>query len=94
MKKIILLALMCVSMAAQGQTTRSGNTFIQTKKTATRDTVITKYNYQTTDGKTHRIILNRKSGACYIWKVSKNGKGYRQYMSKDITETINREMKG
>lgn len=92
MKHIITtLALLC-AICAQGQTTRQGNTFVQTRKTAVRDTLVTNYKYES-NGKTYPIVVNRKTGACYIWKVSKNGKGYRQYMNKEIKETINKELK-
>lgn len=88
----ITLALAC-AVCAQGHTVRKGNTFVQTRQTATRDTIVTKYNYQTRDGKNYPIVVNRQSGACYIWKTSKNGKGYRQYMGKEIKETICNELK-
>lgn len=93
MKKILLAVLMCASLCVMGQTERKGNTFIQTKNTAARDTIVTQYNYQTRDGKNYKIVLNKKSGACYIWKISKNGKGYRQYMSQDVKAAICSEMK-
>lgn len=93
MKKIKLLSfvLLC-TIFAQGQTVRKGNTFVQTKRAAVKDTLVTNYKYES-NGKTYPIVVNRKTGTCYIWKVSKNGKGYRQYMNKEIKETINKELK-
>lgn len=93
MKTILTTFALLCAMFAQGQTTRQGNTFVQTKREAVRDTLVTKYNYQTQDGKQHPIVINKKTGSCYIWKVSKNGKGYRQYMPKDVKETITKELK-
>lgn len=93
MKKLLILIACCVSLYAQGQTTRLGNTFVLGHRTTGRDTIVTKYNYQARDGKTYSIVVNKKSGACYVWKISKNGKGYRQYMTKEIKETICSEMK-
>lgn len=93
MKKFFITLALACAICAQGHTVRKGNTFVQTRKTATRDTLVTKYNYQTQDGKSYPIIVNKQSGACYIWKISKNGKGYRQYMDKEIKESICNELK-
>lgn len=87
---ITTFALLC-SIAAQGQTTRKGNIFVQAKRETVRDTLVTSYKYES-NGKVYPIVVNRKTGTCYIWKVSKNGKGYRQYMNKEIKETINKEL--
>lgn len=92
MKTILTAAAFLCAICAQGQTTRKGNTFIQAKRAAVKDTLVTNYRYES-NGKTYPIIINKKTGTCYIWKVSKNGKGYRQYMNKEIKETINKELK-
>lgn len=93
MKKylIITAALLC-AMCAVGQTIRKGNTFSRQRKTTERDTLVTPYNFKA-KGKTYPIVINKYTGACYIWRKSKNGKCYRQYMSKDIKETVCKELK-
>lgn len=93
MKTLITSFVLLCTIFAQGQTARHGNTFVQTKRESVKDTLITKYNYQSRDGKQHPIIINKKTGACWIWKTSKNGKGYRQYIPKDVKETITKELK-
>lgn len=92
MKTLFLSVLCMCAISAHAQVTRKGDTFCQVKKTIVRDTLVTKYKYES-QGKTYPIVLNKKTGSCYIWKVSKNGKGYRQYMSKEIKETICKELK-
>lgn len=88
MKHLLLTAALFCTICAAGQTTRKGNTFVQK---VVRDTLVTSYKYET-NGKSYPIVVNRKTGACYICKVSKNGKWYRQYLSKEIRETINKEL--
>lgn len=89
MKHLLLTAALFCTICATGQTTRKGNIFAQAK--AVRDTLVTSYKYES-NGKAYPIVVNRKTGACYICKVSKNGKWYRQYLSKTIRETINKEL--
>lgn len=89
MKHLLLTAAIFCTICAAGQTTRKGNTFAQKK--AVRDTLVTSYKYEANE-KTYPIVVNRKTGACYICKTSKNGKWYRQYLSKTIRETINKEL--
>lgn len=79
-----------LSMSAAAQT-RKGDVFVSERKAAARDTVITKYKYEV-KGTQYPIVVNRKSGACYICKVSKNGNWYRMYLNKEIKEAICKEM--
>ena len=90
MRTLLISAALFCTICAAGQTTRTGNTFVQQK--AVRDTLVTTYKYES-NGKTYPIVVNKKTGACYICKVSKNGKWYRQYMGKEIKETICNELK-
>lgn len=100
MKKLIItFAAMLLTMgaAAQGYT-RQGNTFKATTthkaSTATRDTIVTAFKYQTTDGTSHPIIVNKQSGACYIWRTSKkSGKPYKMYLKAEIKAAIAKELK-
>ena len=90
MRTLLTAAAIFCAICAAGQTTRKGNTFVQQK--AVRDTLVTSYKYES-NGKTYPTVVNRKTGSCYICKVSKNGKWYRQYMGKEIKETICNELK-
>ena len=89
MKHLLLTEALFCTICATGQKTRKGNTFAQAK--AVRDTLVTSYKYEA-NGKTYPIVVNRKTGSCYICKVSKNGKWYRQYLSKEIREAIKKEL--
>ena len=89
MKHLLLTAALFCTIWATGQTTRKGNTFAQAK--AVRDTLVTSYKYEA-NGKTYPIVVNRKTSAYYVCKTSKNGKWYRQYLSKEIRETIKKEL--
>lgn len=88
-KSIIVLLLIASGVYAQK---RNGNVFYAVKKAVVKDTLITNYKYET-NGKQYPIVINKKSGACYIRKISKNGKWYRQYLNKEIREQINKELK-
>ena len=90
MRTLLISAALFCTICAAGQTIRKGNTFVQQK--AVRDTLVTSYKYES-NGKTYPIVVNRKTGSCYICKVSKNGKWYRQYMGKENKETICNELK-
>lgn len=85
----IILALL-LSLGASAQT-RKGDVFISERKTTARDTVVTKYKYEV-KGEQYPIIVNRKTGACYVCKVSKNGNWYRMYLNKEIKEAICKEL--
>lgn len=65
----------------------------QSRRSVVKDTVVTKMQYEDRQGKRYPIVVNRKSGAVYIWKISRNGKGYRQYMAKDIAAEVKKALK-
>lgn len=88
-KSIIVLLLVASGAYAQK---RNGNVFYAEKKAVVRDTLVTNYKYEA-NGKQYPIVVNKKSGSCYICKTSKNGKWYRQYLSKEIKEQVNKELK-
>ena len=83
---IFALLLTVSSMSAQGFS-RSGNTF-----KSVRDTLVTDYKYEDSKGNTYPIVVNKKTGSCYVCKVSKNGKFYRQNMAKEIKLQICKEL--
>ena len=93
MKKIILAvftALSVLSMSAQ--VSRNGNTFKAVSNHSVKDTVVTQYEYEDFKGEKYPIIVNKSTGSCYYWRVSKNGRLYRQYLKAEIAEEICKEL--
>lgn len=94
MKKLVLLVItaMIVCNTYSQNVTRNGNVFVQTStKNHVKDTLVTKYQYKDSSGKTYQIIINKANGRCYIWKKSKKGKLYKQYMNSSVCTTICKE---
>ena len=92
MKKIILcilLALFCITLSAEVK--REGNTFRVEQTTKESDTK-TQYTWVDKDGNVYPVFITKR-GACYIFRTSKKtGKEYKQYLPKDIQETIKQEL--
>lgn len=92
MKKIILcilLALFCITISAEVK--REGNTFKVEQTTKESDTK-TQYTWIDKDGNVYPVFITKR-GACYIFRTSKKtGKKYKQYLPKDIQETIKQEL--
>ena len=92
MKKIILcllLALFCITISAEVK--REGNTFKVEQTTKESDTK-TQYTWVDKDGNVYPVFITKR-GACYIFRTSKKtGKEYKQYLPKNIQETIKQEL--
>lgn len=92
MKKLILcilLALFCIT--ANAEVKREGDTFKVEQSAKASDTK-TRYTWEDKGGNKYPIFVTKK-GACYVIRVSKKtGKEYKQYLPKDIQETIKREL--
>lgn len=94
MKYIIslVIALLC-AITSLAEVTRDGNTFKVESVTATYQTTKTKYIWEDKNGTKYPVYISKK-GACYIIKVSKKtNKEYKQYLPKDVQETIKKELK-
>lgn len=91
MKKIIFimvaLLMAVVNMSAQ-KVVLNGNTF-----KVKRDTIVTKFQYEDSKGKKYPIVFDKGKSKCYVCKISKNGKFYRQWMTQEINEAISNELK-
>lgn len=87
MKKIIISALLALTFI-QG----SAQTFHAPKSAHVQFTdTTTTYRYVTNDEKTYNVYRS-KSGALYIWKVSKkSGKLYKMYLPKEIQIQMGRK---
>lgn len=92
---VLMMLTLCVNNSnAQSNVKREGNTFTQVsnRQSHKADTLVTTYIYADSNGKKYPIIINKTSGACYVWKLSRNNKNYRQYMKPEVTEQICREL--
>lgn len=91
MKKFIVacllgLMLMCGTIDTFAQSvTFDGKNFVQTAKTKTADEV-TPFTYEV-KGVKHPIYLTARN-KCYIKRVSKQGKEYKQYLSREVTAQV------
>ncbi len=77
---------------AQGAYTRQGNNFVQQdkKKVAEATAKATAYTYTTNDGKKYPIYLS-KNGRAFIYRISKAGNEYKQYLGEEISRQICKE---
>ena len=94
MKKLIFCLFMALlSCTSYAQVAREDNTF---KSTTTQTTKIegqqTKYTWEDKKGNKYPIYIT-KNGAVYInRKSAKTGKNYKQYLSKEVKEQIQKEL--
>lgn len=92
MKHLVLYILMMltfsINTSAQSVVIKQGNTFVQVKKSTTKNPPKkTEYTYKASDGKIYPIYLSSK-GKVFIIKTSKKtGKQYRQYLS-EVTKQL------
>ena len=92
MKKLILIVALFISMNCYSQNVvREGNTFssVVTKKES--KITQTKYTWKDSKGKSYPIFMS-ESGSCFIKKVSKKGKEYKQYLPKEVSAQICKEL--
>lgn len=94
MKKLILCLFMALlNCTSYAQVAREGNTFKSTTTQTTKsEGQQTKYTWEDKKGNKYPIYIT-KSGAVYINRISaKTGKEYKQYLSKEIKEQIQKEL--
>lgn len=88
---IIMMMCLCVNNSS-AQVVRDGKVFkSQGRSTATKDTLVTTYKWEA-GGIQYPIIVNKKSGRCYVWKKRKDGTIYPMYIKPEISKAICREM--
>jgi len=89
---ILLLFLLAIVQPVQAQRViRNGNTFKFETISQKKDTLLTEYRVEHGEY-TYPIIVNKKSGRCYIWKRSKAGKMYRKYLPPYISRQVCKEL--
>ena len=93
MKYIIaLLIALSISVASYADVVRDGDTFKVEKTASVNQDTQTKYTWEDKEGNKYPIYITKK-GACYIIRTSKKtGKEYKQYLPKDVQETIKKEL--
>ena len=95
MKKIILI-LVCFMLGMQcysQEYRRNGKEFSQVKQETVKQTDSPSgYTWKDSKGNVYDIYISKK-GSCYIIKTSrKTGKQYRQYLPKEVSSQIAREL--
>ena len=94
MKKFIFCLFMALlSYTSYAQVAREGNTFKSiTTQTTKSEGQQTKYTWEDKKGNKYPIYIT-KNGAVYInRKSAKTGKNYKQYLSKEVKEQIQKEL--
>lgn len=93
MKKLFVMAAMMLSLCANAQIVKKGNTFYVESRT-TVDTIVTQYKYGDKTGE-YPVIIRKDSGRCWVWKRStKSGRMYKMYLTgkrEDIARRIAKE---
>lgn len=93
MKKIlvsIVLALCACTIFAQDTYKREGNNFTKVQTVQSSSDIQTVYTYTIKDT-TYPIWITR-NGRCYVIRISKNGKRYKQYLEEVISRQICKEL--
>ena len=94
MKKLIFCLFMALlSCTSYAQVAREDNTFKSTTTQTTKsEGQQTKYTWEDKKGNKYPIYIT-KNGAAYInRKSAKTGKNYKQYLSKEVKEQIQKEL--
>ena len=100
MKKIILAVVMLLAFGIQNTNAQSvvknGNTFKSVSSSSSRtsrDTLATKFMWENSKGNKYPIIVNKGSGACYVWRKSaKTGKRYKSYLGAEVSKAVCKEL--
>lgn len=93
-KKLFIVMMMLMSITyTNAEIIKEGKTYSQVtnkkSKTPDKDSGFT---YKDTKGNIYPIMIS-KSGACYIVRISKkSGKPYKQYLGKEISQEICKEL--
>lgn len=100
MKKIIIAVIMLLAFGVQSinaqSVVRNGNTFKSVSSNSSRtsrDTIATKFEWEDSKGNKYPIIVNKGSGACYVWRKSaKTGKMYKSYLGAEVSKAVCKEL--
>ena len=100
MKKLIFAVVMLLAFGVQSinaqSVVRNGNTFKSVSSNSSRtsrDTIETKFEWEDSKGNKYPIIVNKGSGACYVWRKSaKTGKMYKSYLGTEVSQAVCKEL--
>ena len=99
MKKLIFAVVMLLAFGIQNtnaqSVVRNGNTFksVSSSSRTSRDTLATKFMWEDSKGNKYPIIVNKKSGSCYVWRKSaKTGKMYKSYLGAEVSQAVCKEL--
>lgn len=88
---IVMMMLMSISYTVNAEIIKEGKTYSQVVKSKTPDKD-SGFTYKDNKGNIYPIMIG-KSGSCYILRVSKkSGKEYKQYLGKEISQEICKEL--
>ena len=88
---IILFVALCMNLTSVAEVKREGNTFKVEKVSSVNQDTQTPYTWETKDGQSYPIFITKK-GSCYIKRVSKKDKEYKQYLPKETQQIIQKEL--
>lgn len=88
----MMLCACCMASTAQ-TVSRQGNTFTSSSKASSQaKPERTKYTWKDSKGTEYPIYIS-KSGSCFVYRTSsKTAKEYKQYLGKEISAQICKEM--
>lgn len=91
-KKLFIVMMMLMSITySHAEIIKEGKTYSQVVKSKTPDKD-SGFTYKDSKGNIYPIFIS-KSGSCYILRVSKkSGKKYKQYLGKEISQEICKEL--
>ena len=100
MKKLIFAVVILLAFGVQNinaqSVVRNGNTFKSVSSGSSRtakDTFATKFKWEDSKGNKYPIIVNKSSGACYVWRKSaKTGKMYKSYLGAEVSQAVCKEL--
>ena len=92
MKKLLFALILLLSFTSSfaQRTIKEGNNYRQqtSSRVSSKDTLVTSHLWYDAAGNAYKIILNKASGACYVWRVSKKGTMYKSYMEPWVSAEI------
>ena len=105
MRKLIIILTFVISVIASnnllaqnatisstGEVERNGNTFIASSKSNKNNAQQTQYTWKDSKGVEYPIYISA-SGSCYVIKTSKKtGKEYKNYLPKEVSTEICKEL--
>lgn len=86
MKKLFTIIMMLMCLTCMAQVKFEGNV-VTTTSTTRGDSTLTKYIWEDSNKNQYQIILSSK-GSAYVWRTSKKGKKYRQYLGVEISKAV------